>query len=70
MFPAVVADDIGWLTREQMVEVDRVMMQDLRIDLIQMMENAGHRLARLVLTLAAAGVAVVAGSAAMGAAVW
>ncbi|BCI88027.1 hypothetical protein NIIDMKKI_32330 [Mycobacterium kansasii] len=63
VFPAVVADDIGWLTREQMVEVDRVMMQDLRIDLIQMMENAGHRLARLVLTLAAPGrVAVVAGS--------
>ncbi|ORB87139.1 NAD(P)H-hydrate epimerase [Mycobacterium kansasii] len=57
------ADDIGWLTREQMVEVDRVMMQDLRIDLIQMMENAGHHLARLVLALAAPDrVAVVAGS--------
>lgn len=62
-FPAVAADDIGWLTREQMVEVDRVMMQDLRIDLIQMMENAGHHLARLVLALAAPDrVAVVAGS--------
>ncbi|ORV72534.1 NAD(P)H-hydrate epimerase [Mycobacterium gastri] len=63
VFPAVAADDIGWLTREQMVEVDRVMMQDLRIDLIQMMENAGHRLARLVLAVAAPNrVAVVAGS--------
>ncbi|WP_168991286.1 NAD(P)H-hydrate epimerase [Mycobacterium attenuatum] len=62
-FPAVAANDIGWLTREQMVEVDRVMMQDLRIDLIQMMENAGHHLARLVLALAAPDrVAVVAGS--------
>ncbi|KZS55965.1 hypothetical protein A4G28_01365 [Mycobacterium ostraviense] len=63
VFPAVAADDIGWLTREQMVEVDRVMMHDLRIDLTQMMENAGHRLARLVLALAAPDrVAVVAGS--------
>jgi len=36
-----------WLTTEQMVEVDRLMIEDLGIELIQMMENAGHNLARL-----------------------
>jgi NAD(P)H-hydrate repair Nnr-like enzyme with NAD(P)H-hydrate epimerase domain len=30
-----------------MIEVDRAMMQDFRIELIQMMENAGHNLAHL-----------------------
>jgi len=34
------------LTTEQLIEVDRAMMQDLRIELIQMMENAGRTLAR------------------------
>ncbi|WP_205874119.1 NAD(P)H-hydrate epimerase [Mycobacterium camsae] len=63
VFPAVAADDIGWLTREQMIEVDRVMIDELRIDLVQMMENAGHQLARLVLALGTPDrVAVVAGS--------
>ncbi len=61
--PVVAADAVGWLTREQMVEVDRVMIEDLRISLLQMMENAGRNLARLVLDLAApARVAVVSGS--------
>lgn len=32
---------------EQMQEVDRIMIEDLRIDLIQMMENAGRNLALL-----------------------
>src|SRR6266852_4502645 len=35
------------LTTEQMIEVDRAMMQDMRIELIQMMENAGRHLAHL-----------------------
>ncbi|KAA1249190.1 NAD(P)H-hydrate epimerase [Mycobacterium simiae] len=62
-FPTVAAAELGWLTREQMVEVDRVMMQDLRIELIQMMENAGQHLARLVLALGTPQrVAVIAGS--------
>ena len=34
-----------------MIEVDRVMVEDLKIELIQMMENAGRNLARLVLDL-------------------
>src|SRR5215472_7959860 len=29
------------LTTDQLIEVDRAMMQDMRIELIQMMENAG-----------------------------
>jgi NAD(P)H-hydrate epimerase len=35
------------LTTTQMIEVDRAMMEDYRIDLIQMMENAGRNLAHL-----------------------
>ena len=36
-----------WLTTEQMVEVDRLMIEDLGIELIQMIENAGRNLAHL-----------------------
>ena len=50
-FPVISADSIGWLSEEQMVEVDRVMIEDLHIELIQMMENAGRNLARLTLAL-------------------
>ncbi len=39
--------EIPVLTADQMREVDRVMMDDLRIDLVQMMENAGRLLASL-----------------------
>ena len=39
--------DIPFLTTEQMVEVDRVMMTEFHIALIQMMENAGRNLAHL-----------------------
>ncbi|MGI9647702.1 MAG: NAD(P)H-hydrate epimerase [Acidimicrobiia bacterium] len=37
------------VTMEQMQEVDRVMIEDLHIDLAQMMENAGRNLARVAL---------------------
>ncbi len=37
------------LTRAQMVEVDRIMTDELGISLLQMMENAGRNLARLAL---------------------
>ncbi len=47
--PAVDAADIAWITEADMIEVDRVMIDDLRIELLQMMENAGRNLARLVL---------------------
>lgn len=42
-----VADEIPYLTTEQMVEVDRAMIEDYRIELIQMMESAGRNLAHL-----------------------
>jgi len=35
------------LTTEQMIEVDRLMIEDYKIELIQMMENAGRTLALL-----------------------
>ncbi|GAC1350963.1 MAG: hypothetical protein NVSMB27_38520 [Ktedonobacteraceae bacterium] len=35
------------MTTEQTIEVDRAMMQDMRIELIQMMEYAGRNLAHL-----------------------
>ncbi len=38
------------LTTEQMIEVDRAMIEDYRIELIQMMENAGRNLAHLART--------------------
>lgn len=42
--------DVPYVTTEQMIEVDRAMMEDFRIDLIQMMENAGRNLAHLART--------------------
>lgn len=41
------ADHIPYLTTEQMIEVDRLMIEKYRIDLLQMMENAGRNLAHL-----------------------
>jgi hypothetical protein len=38
-YPAVRAENIGWLTETQTIEVDRGMIDDLRIELIQMMET-------------------------------
>jgi NAD(P)H-hydrate epimerase len=39
--------ELPWLDTEQMIEVDRAMMEDYRIDLVRMMENAGRCLAIL-----------------------
>jgi NAD(P)H-hydrate epimerase len=50
------------LTTEQMREVDRVMVDDLHIELVQMMENAGRNLAELAITgFGAADVVVLGG---------
>jgi NAD(P)H-hydrate epimerase len=38
---------LAWLTTEQMIEVDRIMMEELHIGLAQMMESAGRGLAHL-----------------------
>jgi NAD(P)H-hydrate epimerase len=50
-FPVVSADSLPWLSVEQMREVDRLMIEDFRISLLQMMENAGRSLAVLVRAL-------------------
>ncbi len=39
--------EVPYLTTEQMIEVDRAMIEDYHIDLVQMMENAGRNLAHL-----------------------
>jgi NAD(P)H-hydrate epimerase len=39
--------EIPYLTSDQMVEVDRAMIETYEIELIQMMENAGRNLAHL-----------------------
>ena len=41
------AKEIPHLTTEQMIEVDRLMIEKYKIELIQMMENAGRNLALL-----------------------
>jgi len=49
LYPTVNDSDVGWISREDMVEVDRIMIDYLHIELLQMMENAGRNLARLIL---------------------
>jgi NAD(P)H-hydrate epimerase len=39
--------EVPYVTTDQMREVDRAMIEDFRIELIQMMENAGRNLAHL-----------------------
>jgi NAD(P)H-hydrate epimerase len=45
--PILAGNDVPDVTTEQMIEVDRAMMEDYQIELIQMMENAGRNLALL-----------------------
>ena len=47
MIPTTAAAEVPYLTTDQMIEVDRAMMEDYRIDLVRMMENAGRNLAHL-----------------------
>ncbi len=42
--------ELPWITTDDMREVDRAMIEDYGIKLLQMMENAGRNLARLALT--------------------
>jgi NAD(P)H-hydrate epimerase len=44
---SVPAREIPHLTTEQMIKVDRAMIEDFHIELMQMMENAGRNLAHL-----------------------
>ncbi len=65
-------DDVPFVTTAQMIEVDRAMVEDFKIELIQMMENAGRNLAHLARRRFLAGepvgkvVAVLAGTGANG----
>jgi NAD(P)H-hydrate epimerase len=45
--PVYAISDMPYVTTAQMIEVDRAMMEDYKIELIQMMENAGRNLAHL-----------------------
>lgn len=47
MKPPIHRGDVLYVNTVQMIEVDRAMMEDFKITLIQMMENAGRNLARL-----------------------
>ena len=47
MIPKIAANDVPYLSTDEMIEVDRAMMEDYRIDLVRMMENAGRNLAHL-----------------------
>jgi len=47
MIPTTAAAEVPYLTTDQMIEVDRAMIEDYHIDLVRMMENAGRNLAQL-----------------------
>jgi len=58
-----IAETLPSLTADQMREVDRVMVEELHITLVQMMENAGRNLADLAVRLfAPTRVTILAGS--------
>lgn len=46
--PTIAAADVAWISTEEMIEIDRIMVEELHIELVQMMENAGRALAELV----------------------
>ncbi len=48
--PQISSKNVPYLTTEQMVKVDKAMIEDCHIELVQMMENAGHNLAHLART--------------------
>jgi NAD(P)H-hydrate epimerase len=49
--PTVQATDLPVVTVEQMAEVDRIMIEEIGIALLQMMENAGRNIAELARSL-------------------
>ena len=54
-FPTLPAAAIPWLTVEQMIEADRLAIEEFGIELLQMMEHAGSNLAELTHRLAPEG---------------
>ena len=47
LFPKISANTLTFITVEQMIEVDRLMIEEFKISLVQMMENASRNLANL-----------------------
>lgn len=47
-WPVIAVDDVAWVDRAGMVEIDRMMIDDVGVSLLQMMENAGRWLAEVV----------------------
>ena len=62
MLPTVDGAALAWISAEQMREIDRIMVEELRIELVQMMENAGRALAEIVLLAGPSSVTVFAGT--------
>lgn len=60
LIPSVAASELAWISESEMIEVDRIMIEDLHIELMQMMENAGRALANVVRTLSSPGRVIVA----------
>jgi len=61
-FPEVAADALAWIDAAAMREIDRAMIEDVGVTLLQMMENAGRALADVVMTLDPPRVLVLAGT--------
>ena len=62
IFPTLTGTSLPWLTVEQMIEADRLAIEEFRIGLLQMMEHAGSSLAELTHRLAPDGaITVMAG---------
>ena len=60
--PEVAADALAWIDTDAMREIDRAMIEDLGITLLQMMEHAGRGLADVVAGSAPTRVLVMAGT--------
>jgi NAD(P)H-hydrate epimerase len=54
-FPSIDARAVPWLSVGEMLEVDRMMVEELAISLVRMMENAGRSLAELARRLLGGG---------------
>jgi NAD(P)H-hydrate epimerase len=61
--PTIAEHELPWLTVDQMVEADRLAIEEFGIELLQMMEHAGASLAELTMRLAPSGpITVLAGA--------
>ncbi|MEM9515578.1 MAG: NAD(P)H-hydrate epimerase [Actinomycetota bacterium] len=53
---------LAWISADDMREIDRVMIDELHVDVVQMMENAGRALAEVVTLVGPSSVAVLVGT--------